>query len=334
MRKIFLQFFWLVLFFLVFIGFGASQFVVPEPDGYVTDAAGVVSDEEEAQLESLIYNIYQNTDIEIAVLFVNSLSGEAVWYAWVQVWEKWWVGDADKDNGVVILVSIWDREWTIQVWYGLEWTLPDAIAKRVGEDDFPTAFRAGDYAWWVYAGIQDLYKYIQADSIIVSWYNNDNSSAYNGDINEDYYINNYHSWLRSFFSIIIGIIYFFLWFYLADKYILLKRGSKNKKRKIKKWWWKNYFIIWSIGFLILFVLTFRILWSFVESFVLFLFVINLSMSPSTGWGSSGSWKRSSYSSPSSSSSKSSSSSSSSSSWSSFGGFSGWSFGGGGSSGKR
>jgi len=98
----------------------SAQFVVPTYDEYLTDVANVISGSDEEKIELYIYDMWQKTDVETAVLIVDSLSGESVWYAGVQVGEERGVGDKDKDNGMVILVAVQDRQWTIQVGYGLE----------------------------------------------------------------------------------------------------------------------------------------------------------------------------------------------------------------------
>src|SRR5690606_24112499 len=57
---------------------------------------------------------------------------------------------AENNNGVMLLVSLGDRKVTIQTGYGVEGALPDAIAKRIIENEIKPAFKAGDY----YAGLE------------------------------------------------------------------------------------------------------------------------------------------------------------------------------------
>jgi len=62
------------------------------------------------------------------------------------------VGKKGQNNGLVVLIAVDDKKWSIQVGYGLEGTLPDLVAKNIGEARFPTNFRAGKY----YQGVDEM----------------------------------------------------------------------------------------------------------------------------------------------------------------------------------
>lgn len=71
---------------------------------------------------------------------------------------------------MLIVVAPNDREWFIAVGYGLEGTIPDAIAKRIGEANFPSYFRDGDYFGGLSAALGEIESYIQADPTVVEQY--------------------------------------------------------------------------------------------------------------------------------------------------------------------
>ncbi len=286
----------------------AFAFNVPDYDGYVTDKAKVLTIDQEEKLESLIYTIWKETDVEIAVLFVNTLSGEDIWSAGFAVAEERGVGDADKDNGLVMLFAIEDRKWNVQVWYGLEWLITDSIAKRIGENIFPLYFREGKYASWVFVGIERIHEYLLKDPEVMQQYED---SVYE-----------YSSWFdTSLWFVILGLVYLFSGYFLENKYVVEKKSKNNTKYKMKKNWRMNFWVIGLIKTALLVLLTNNFIASGIVSYWVLLFMLATFFGDSS-WSSSSWW---------SSSSSSSWSSSSSSSSSSFGWFSGGSFGWGGAS---
>lgn len=85
------------------------------------------------------------------VAIVPSLDGQAIEDLAVHVVETWGLGQKDRNNGVLLLIALKDRKARIEVGYGLEDRLTDALSRRILEDHLFPAFRKGDYA----AGIQE-----------------------------------------------------------------------------------------------------------------------------------------------------------------------------------
>jgi uncharacterized protein len=81
----------------------------------------------------------------------------------VRVAQKWQVGQKDKNNGAVLFVFIEDRKMFIQVGYGLEGTLPDALAKRIIDDEIKPRFKQGDYTGGLAAGVDAMIKATQGE---------------------------------------------------------------------------------------------------------------------------------------------------------------------------
>lgn len=150
-----------------------AQFTVPPYQGYVTDEAHVLSDADKSALTEKISSFVTATSAEIAILLVPTLNNDLPAMAATAVWQERWVGKQEQDNGIVILVAVEDRKRFIAVGYGLEGTIPDAIAKRIGERYFPLHFREGDYVGWLSAALDDIAGYVQADPSVVSWYQDD-----------------------------------------------------------------------------------------------------------------------------------------------------------------
>jgi uncharacterized protein len=86
----------------------------------------------------------------VVVAIVPSLDGEAIEDLAVRVVQTWSLGQKDRNNGVLLLIALKDRKARIEVGYGLEDRLTDALSRRILEDRLFPAFRNGDYA----AGVQ------------------------------------------------------------------------------------------------------------------------------------------------------------------------------------
>jgi len=159
-------------------------FDIPNYEWYVTDKVGIFSETEKADLTSKIQEIEQATSIEVAVLVVPTVDDD-INLAAVDVGNKRGVGKEGQNNGLMILIAINDRKWSIQVGYGLEWTIPDLIAKNIGEVRFPSNFRAGNYYQGVVEMLDDVLLYIKNDPTIVQNYSQISQET-NGGFDEEY----------------------------------------------------------------------------------------------------------------------------------------------------
>lgn len=282
--------------FVLFFGL-VYGFPIPNYEWYVTDTVGVFSKTEKVDLTSKIENIAKLTRAEIAILVVPSIDDD-INLAAVDVGNNWWVGKEGQDNGIVVLLAIDDKAWTIQVGYGLEWTLPDLMTKRIGEACFPGNFRAWNYYQWVSEMLDDVLLYIQQDSTVMQ--------KYTEDISLDKWLNKHQ---LEFFIIVL----FFLvpWF---GRWITVpsSRGTSRKMKKYGRWIYAGVWL-W-FAFLITFFVVSVVASLFISYLSLWLGVLMaLSGSSWRGmyfwWGWNGwSWWWGSW----------------------FGWFGGWSFGGGGS----
>lgn len=125
---------------------------LPGPTGSVTDLADVLSDAEEQALRTLAADVEQGTTVEIAVVTVRSLDGVSVEEYATKLFAAWGIGQAGKDNGVLILVAPSQREMRIEVGYGLEGVLPDGLAGQVIRESFTPAFRDNAYGRGIVEG--------------------------------------------------------------------------------------------------------------------------------------------------------------------------------------
>ncbi len=138
----------------------AFAFEVPPNDGYVTDIANVLSLDQESALESDLTAYQNETSNEIAILIVETLEGESIADAAVEIGRKWGVGQADFNNGIMIVIAYADRKLFIATGYGMEGAVPDIVAKGIIDEDITPYFKQGKYFEGISAGISALKKHI------------------------------------------------------------------------------------------------------------------------------------------------------------------------------
>lgn len=143
----------LLVVWFAFVLPAQAQVAVPDLSGRVVDRADVLSPSTEQALTQTLAAHEAATSNQLVVLTVPSLEGETVERAALRVFNTWKLGQADRDNGVLILIARDDREMRIEVGYGLEGTLTDSRAGRIIRSEFLPEFRDGDYDAGTLAGV-------------------------------------------------------------------------------------------------------------------------------------------------------------------------------------
>ena len=148
--------FLLLLALLVGGGRGA-EVIPPAPRDHFNDYARVVSPETARLLNTELVQFERDTSNQLLVaIFPRLQSDSSIEDYTVRVKQAWGVGRKDKDNGAVLFIFSEDRKLYIQVGYGLEGALPDALCKRIIEDEITPRFREGDFDGGVRAGTRAL----------------------------------------------------------------------------------------------------------------------------------------------------------------------------------
>jgi uncharacterized protein len=128
----------------------------PKPTRYVTDRAGVLGGRAEA-LNSRLEEFEKETSNQMLVWVDRRIpENSALEEFTVAAARKWAAGQAGRNNGVVLFVFTDDRKMRIEVGYGLEGVLPDALTHRIQEEEILPRFRTGDYAGGIEAGVTAL----------------------------------------------------------------------------------------------------------------------------------------------------------------------------------
>jgi uncharacterized protein len=127
-----------------------------QPAADVNDYAGVLSATERAALEQRCRELREKTGAQLAVVILDSLQGGQIDDFTVKLFQRWSVGQAGKDNGIMLLVALHDRKARIEVGYGLEPVIPDALAGRILSEQLFPAFKQQRYAAGLSAAVDRI----------------------------------------------------------------------------------------------------------------------------------------------------------------------------------
>lgn len=138
-------------------GNAEASVTFPEPTNYAVDTAGVLTADELAQLNTKLDGIDTgNGSKQVAVVVIPSTSPLAIEQYGIQLADKWKVGDADKDNGVILIVATQDRKIRIEVGTGAEADITDAQAGDIIRDVISPKLKAGEWFNGISAGVDAI----------------------------------------------------------------------------------------------------------------------------------------------------------------------------------
>jgi uncharacterized protein len=143
----------------------AAQQPVPRLTGRVVDVTSTLTAGERAALEQKLAALEQRKGSQVAVLMVKTTQPEEIEQFSLRVAEAWQIGRGKTDDGIVVVVAKDDRRMRMEVGYGLEGAVPDALAKRIIAEQITPHFRDGDYAGGLNAGVDALAKLIDGEPL-------------------------------------------------------------------------------------------------------------------------------------------------------------------------
>lgn len=134
----------------------AAPAIPPRPNAasgiYVQDYAGVISTEAKQKILSIGQDLDNKTTAQVAVVTINSLEGQPIEDYSLAVLRQWGIGSKEKNNGVLIVVAVKDRQSRIEVGYGLEGVLPDGLTGRIQDKYMLPYFKQGNYSQGILQG--------------------------------------------------------------------------------------------------------------------------------------------------------------------------------------
>ncbi len=157
MRRIWpglLALFWLAL--LPASSLAADLVPVPALNARVTDLTATLDTTQRGRLEAQLAAIEQKHGAQIAVLLLPGTEPEAIEQFGIRLAEAWKIGHKGADNGVIVIVAKNERKMRIEVGYGLEGSIPDAIAKRIIAERMAPRFKQGDFFGGLRSAIEGL----------------------------------------------------------------------------------------------------------------------------------------------------------------------------------
>ncbi len=148
---------------LLFAGL-ALAYNFPPLTGRIVDAANVIPAATKAALEPKLADLEQKSGIQLVVATVPSLDGDEIEPYANALFREWKLGEKHKNNGVLLLIAPSQHRVRIEVGYGLEGTLTDALSKIIISNAIAPRFKAGDYGGGVERGVDDIITVLTTDA--------------------------------------------------------------------------------------------------------------------------------------------------------------------------
>jgi uncharacterized protein len=160
--------FWLVSLCALLLGWAAgtrAEVAIPRLQARVTDLTNTLAPEQRAALEQRLADLEARKGAQLAVLIVPTTEPETIEQYARRVLDEWKLGRKGVDDGALLLVAMEDREVRIEVQYGLEGVIPDAIAKRIVSEDITPHFKQGDIYRGIEAGISRMIRLVEGEPL-------------------------------------------------------------------------------------------------------------------------------------------------------------------------
>jgi uncharacterized protein len=134
------------------------------PSGYVNDLAGIINPQEKTAISSFALELDKKTGAELAVVTIATTRPETIQSFSVRLFDKWKIGKRGKDNGVLMVIAIDDRQAWITTGYGVEGVITDAIAGKIVRDIMAPSFKNGKYSEGILNGSVAVISLIAKDN--------------------------------------------------------------------------------------------------------------------------------------------------------------------------
>jgi uncharacterized protein len=136
----------------------------PALTGRVVDQANVIPADSRTAIEAKLADLETKSGIQLVVATVRSLDGQEIEPYANELFRTWKLGEKTKNNGVLLLVAPSERRVRIEVGYGLEGTLTDALSQVIIANAITPRFKTGDYAGGITRGIDDIITVLTTDA--------------------------------------------------------------------------------------------------------------------------------------------------------------------------
>jgi len=143
---------------------------IPSPknsseNGFVSNPDGILKSETVRQINITLDSLEHQTGAEVTVVVVNSIGQVEIKPFATNLFAEWKIGKTKKDNGLLVLFVLNQRQVTFETGYGLEGVLPDAICKRIQYQSMTPEFKNGNYDAGLMAGVQRISSIIRKEPV-------------------------------------------------------------------------------------------------------------------------------------------------------------------------
>src|ERR1700692_3091201 len=136
----------------------------PPLTGRVVDQAGVMSADSRSAIEAKLKDLEDKSGIQLVVATVKSLQGGDIETYANELFRSWKLGQAQKNNGVLLLIAPNEHKVRIEVGYGLEGTLPDALSSVIISSAIVPRFKTGDFSGGTDRGVDGIISVLSGDT--------------------------------------------------------------------------------------------------------------------------------------------------------------------------
>lgn len=145
--------------------FASAEVPVPALTGHVIDQTGTLTSDQKNTLEQALTAFEARKGSQVAVLIVPTTKPEEIEQFGIRVADKWKLGRRKIDDGVILIVAKEDRTLRIEVGYGLEGALTDALSKRIIEQSIVPRFKQQDFYGGITAGVFQIVRVLEGEQL-------------------------------------------------------------------------------------------------------------------------------------------------------------------------
>ena len=155
-----------IFFVLGFLNVYAQSINFPALSGRVVDEANILTTAQKRQITDQLKAHEEKTGDQVVVVTLKSLQGNEIEEYGYQLGRYWKIGQKEKNNGVLLIVAPNERKVRIEVGYGLEGKLTDALSKVIIENDIIPSFKKGNMQEGILKGTQSILRVLQNDYVV------------------------------------------------------------------------------------------------------------------------------------------------------------------------
>jgi uncharacterized protein len=149
---------------LVLVGALPAAPSFPTLAGRIVDQAGLLDPAVEGRLDAKLAALEDKTTTQLVVVTLRSLQGYDIADYGYQLGRQWGIGQQGRNNGAMLIVAPAERKVRIEVGYGLEGMLTDAVSRLIIDNAILPRFRTGDFSGGIQRGVDDIIQVLSGDA--------------------------------------------------------------------------------------------------------------------------------------------------------------------------